>query len=714
MMRPRHFACLLALLLGGITLAPAAGNLVNVDLGDGGKACCLVLDGLGNVYVIGSVASASGTNVSVTKLDSANHVLSSFTFGGSLYDQPHAAALDPQGNLVIAGQTNSSDFPLVHALISQTEPNAPAGFVAKVNSSSGQILFSTRIGGLAAESFIRMGTVVNALAVDPAGNIYAAGSTNAADFPVSADAFQKSGAGGGSFGWRPFGFVLKLSPAGDRLFYSTLLGGTMANCFGGSHCIGRNNPSTTVNSIAVDRNGIATVGGATNAPDFPITAGAVQTVCRCQEYANNGFVTQLNAGGSGLLWSTFLGGTWYGFSQAPSGTNVINALAQDGAGNIVVAGITDADDFPTTPGVLQPSFASPSTLTSRPRDGFVSKLNPTGTALIFSTYLGGSDYDQINDVQIDALENLWVAGAFRRASFAQLSADGVRVLASQELTWEGQAIRTSGNIVVVLGVSGSVLQVPFDQVPELPNPLPPPLLPPGAVVNGASFAPGSNAVAPGTIVAIFGNNLTDGRSCLPPSCNPTFGSNGSLKTTMTGTQVTINGTLAPIFYSSPSQVGIEIPSELTGTSATVHVTVNGQASALQTIAIGPVSPGIFTFTSDGKGAGAFTHLDGSAVSAQNPAHAGELVILYATGLGQVTPSVPTGALPTGASATVAATTLTIDDITVIPDFAGLAGGFVGLNQVNVRLPANTRSASNIPVLLIIGGTASNPVTIAVQ
>ena len=267
---------------------------------------------------------------------------------------------------------------------------------------------------------------------------------------------------------------------------------------------------------------------------------------------------------------------------------------------------------------------------------------------------------------------------------------------------------------MVLGVSGSVLQVPFDQVPGLTNPLPPPLLPPGAVVNGASFAPGSNAVAPGTIVAIFGDNLTDGRSCLPPSCNPRFGSNGSLKTTMTGTQVTVNGTLAPIFYSLPTQVGIEIPSELTGASATVKVTVNGQASALETIAIEPVSPGIFTFTSDGKGAGAFTHLDGSPVTQQNPAHAGELVILYATGLGQVTPSVPTGALPTGASATVAATTLTIDDITVIPDFAGLAGCCVGLNQVNVRLPANTRSASNIPVLLIIGGTASNPVTIAVQ
>ena len=183
---------------------------------------------------------------------------------------------------------------------------------------------------------------------------------------------------------------------------------------------------------------------------------------------------------------------------------------------------------------------------------------------------------------------------------------------------------------------------------------------------------------------------------------------------MSGAQVTVNGIPVPIFYSSPNQLGVEIPTELTGASATVQVTVSGQASSPQPVAIAPLSPGIFTFTSDGKGPGAFTHVDGSPVNQQNPAHAGELVILYATGLGQVTPSVPTGALPGGASATVAATTLTIDSITVRPDFAGLAGCCVGLNQANVRLPANTRSAINIPVVLSIGGKASNPVTIAVQ
>jgi hypothetical protein len=97
---------------GGFALADAAVNLSYVDFGPGGSACCLVPDGLGNLYVIGSVAGASGTNISVTRLDAANHVTGSFTFGGGGSNQPKAAALDPQGNLVIAGQTDSSDFPL--------------------------------------------------------------------------------------------------------------------------------------------------------------------------------------------------------------------------------------------------------------------------------------------------------------------------------------------------------------------------------------------------------------------------------------------------------------------------------------------------------------------------------------------------------------------------------------------------------------------------
>ena len=238
---------------------------------------------------------------------------------------------------------------------------------------------------------------------------------------------------------------------------------------------------------------------------------------------------------------------------------------------------------------------------------------------------------------------------------------------------------------------------------------------PGGVVNNAGYNLVSPTVAPGAIAAIFGINLTDGTSCLPPSCNPTFGSNGKLNITMAGAQVAVNGIPAPIFYAAPGQLGIQIPFEVTGASSTVVASVAGQASTTPaTIAVAPVSPGIFTFTADGKGAGAVTHVNGSAVTTQNPAQRGELVILYATGLGQVAPGVPTGALPAGVSNTVSPVTLTIGGIRVVPDFAGLAGCCAGLNQINVRVPAGVSPSNAVPVVLSIGGQFSNAATIAVQ
>jgi uncharacterized protein (TIGR03437 family) len=232
----------------------------------------------------------------------------------------------------------------------------------------------------------------------------------------------------------------------------------------------------------------------------------------------------------------------------------------------------------------------------------------------------------------------------------------------------------------------------------------------GGVVDNASY---DSPIAPGSIAAVFGVSLTDGTSCLPPACNPTFG-NGRLGTTMAGAQVTVNGTPVPIFYAVSGQLGIQIPFEAAGASATVSVSVGGLASAPATITLAPVAPGIFTATADGKGAAATTHVDGSAVTIQNPAHPGELVILYATGLGQVAPAVATGALPAGVSNTVAPVTLTIGGINVVPDFAGLAGCCVGLNQINARVPAGVGSGNAVSVVLNIGGKTSNTATIAVQ
>jgi uncharacterized protein (TIGR03437 family) len=272
----------------------------------------------------------------------------------------------------------------------------------------------------------------------------------------------------------------------------------------------------------------------------------------------------------------------------------------------------------------------------------------------------------------------------------------------------GLAFDSSGNLYVADASNNLVLRVSGVGTPTTARP---PQINSGGIVNNASYNPGSS---PGAIAAIFGTNLTDGTSCLPPSCNPAFGSNGKLNTTMAGAQVTVNGTPVPIFYAAPLQLGIQIPFEVTGTSATAAVSVAGQASTSATITVAPFSPGIFTATADGKGAGAFTHVNGSAVTAQSPAQRGELVILYATGLGQVTPAVPTGALPAGISSTVSPVTLTVGGIGVIPEFAGLSGCCAGLNQINARIPSGVSPGNAVSVVLSIGGQSSNTATIAVQ
>jgi uncharacterized protein (TIGR03437 family) len=236
----------------------------------------------------------------------------------------------------------------------------------------------------------------------------------------------------------------------------------------------------------------------------------------------------------------------------------------------------------------------------------------------------------------------------------------------------------------------------------------------GGIVNNASYNLAGSAIAPGSIAAIFGTNLTDGTSCLQPACNPVFGSDRRLNTALAGSQVMVNGKPAPILYASPTQVGVQIPYEITGTSATIGVSVAGRASTPATVEISPAAPGIFAVSSDGKGAGAITHANGTPVTTQNPARPGEIVIIYATGLGQVAPSVPTGAVPSGTSNTVAPVSLSIGGISAIPDFAGVAGCCVGLNQINARIPNGISPGNAVPVIVTIGGKSSNTATIAVQ
>src|SRR5207253_2788201 len=265
--------------------------------------------------------------------------------------------------------------------------------------------------------------------------------------PVTLGAFQTAAAGGGD------AFVTKLNPTGSGLVYSTYLGGSRFDQGRG---------------IAVDAGGNAYVVGLTFSFDFPTTLGAFQTTNHSDQF--NVFVTKLNPTGSGLVYSTYLGGGEFDYGNDiavdssgsayvvgttfsgdfpttpgafegntgtgdafvtkfnPTGTSLVystrlggssedlaNAVAVDSSGNAYVTGSTPSTDFPTTPGAYQTSWAGGSG--PLPSDAFVTKLNPTGSGLVYSTYLGGSDNDGGTAIATDVLGNAYVAGTTSSTNF---------------------------------------------------------------------------------------------------------------------------------------------------------------------------------------------------------------------------------------------------------------------------------------------------------
>ncbi|MBI3934793.1 MAG: hypothetical protein HY316_08870 [Acidobacteria bacterium] len=241
-------------------------------------------------------------------------------------------------------------------------------------------------------------------------------------------------------------------------------------------------------------------------------------------------------------------------------------------------------------------------------------------------------------------------------------------------------------------------------------PLQPPAVSQGGVVNNASYSPSLAPVAPGSIAAVFGENLNDGSSVLFSS----YGPDGRLITSLAGATVLVNNFPAPLFYSTSGQLGIQIPFELTGLStATIRVTVGAQTSVSRTINLNSFAPGLFTNNQQGTGLAAVLHQDGvTPVTVENPAGRDEPVVFFATGLGPLTPALATGEASVG-NRTLTTPTVAIDGLFATVEFSGAAPGFVGLNQVNARIPTNARTGSDISVVLTIGGRQSNSVTIPV-
>jgi hypothetical protein len=371
-------------------------------LGGSGYASHIAVDNAGNAYVLGFTSStdfpttpgafqrvnnaAAGSNAVVTKFNSTGTTLLYSTYlggSGNPEDDAFGLAVDSSGNAYIAGSTKSTDFPTTPGAFQRVN-NAGAGgnsaFVTKLNSTGTALLYSTYLGGT-------LGGSAHSIAIDSGGNAYVTGGTISVDFPTTSGAFQRVNNGGGGSG---NAYVTKLNSTGTALVYSTYLGGSLG-------------AGTT--GIAIDSGGNAYVTGYTTDRNFPTTPGAFQRSNHVQGMYPTTFVAKLDSTGSALVYSTYLGGSEY---------NEAFGIAVDSSGNAYVAGYTSAADFPTTPGAFQgvnnalPSYYS---------NVFVTKFNSTGTALLYSTYLGGGNEDVANSLAVDSSGNAYVAGVARSTDF---------------------------------------------------------------------------------------------------------------------------------------------------------------------------------------------------------------------------------------------------------------------------------------------------------
>jgi len=355
---------------------------------DEGEA--IAFDTNGNAYVTGETASTNfpgfsstnklvgSTDVFVTKIaaDGSSLVYSTYV-GGTLNQSGNGIAVDSSGDAYVAGFTASTNFPITTGAFQTKLGSGAVGNVCVFElGSSGALVYSTYLGGTGEDTGL-------GIALDSTNSAYVVGKTSSTDFPTQSP-IQASLNGTSN------GFVTKLNASGTApLVYSTYLGGGTGDFVG---------------AVALDSSANAYVTGATASSSFPTTTGAFQTKCGTDGTCNGGlfdaFVTVIKADGSGYVYSTFLGG---------SSDDAGDGIAVDSSGSAYVTGLTASSDFPVA-SALQGTYGGNS-------DAFVTKLNPAGSALVYSTYLGGAQYDLGASIALDGGNNAYVTGQTASSAF---------------------------------------------------------------------------------------------------------------------------------------------------------------------------------------------------------------------------------------------------------------------------------------------------------
>jgi len=645
--------------------------------------------------------------------------------------EAQAMALDSDGTAYFIGRAT-----IAYPHTNRYGTWSPGGRV-----QDGTVVVKTDNRGILVWSSVLWNSRGHAIAVDAAKNVYVTGDADGASFPTTTGAFRRS------LPWVS-AFVVKLNPSGI-LQYSTLVGSDTGFSSG--------------RAIAVDRSGYAYVAGSASYGVFPTTPGAFQRTPRPEQdlYVEDGFVTKLNTDGSGLLFSTLLGG---------SGPDRILKLTIDSAGSIYVFGDSSSADYPVTAG----AYRSKGIL-------FVTKLNSTASALTFSTFVGDEFFYGWN-LAIDASSSVYVAGSTypllpSRGVVRKLHQDGTglvyeRVIPSNlNTSIVGLAVDAVGNVLVAGHTSASDIPIPQPCfLPSLDGAASSSdflmrLDPSGRIVDGgypslsgpswsmraidldsagnvyvikesflAKLAPGARASAPlrlrcighgatltksplaaGEVVSLFGEGIGPDQ----PAHLETDAS-GKVTTALGGTQVFFDGLAAPLLYAQARQINAVVPWEITNRkTARICVVYRGESTNCITAPVAELSPGIFRLS--GTRAAVLNH-DGSANSPGRPAVPGTVISLFVTGSGPSIPPQTNGEITYAPlPRAIRPVQIRFRIITGFMRWSNVAGEVLfhgpapnlvsGVTQINVRLPGSNATGD---LTLRMESSAGEAVTDSVQ
>jgi uncharacterized protein (TIGR03437 family) len=590
----------------------------------------VLADASGNTYVAGSrtfnlspdpLRPDLATEAIVAKIDGNGKTVLFANIGGKGNDAANAVAVDPAGNIYLAGSTTSPNFPVRNALYTTAMP----GFVVKYNATATDVLWATyfpeRVTALAADAtgvYVTGTAMTGALQATPG-------------LPAAIGGFRNYAA-----------YLTKIAAAGDRIVYSTGISGSEKPCGCCSSCFTSIRGAWSV-GVGLDAAGNAYFGGNSDVTDLPTTDNALL------KKGAGAWVAKVNAAGTSLGYLTYL--TADGITSSPNfiPATGIAGLAVDASGRVFVAGSSFEPYLPVAP--LGPI---------PPLDVFAACLNPAGNAFVWSKYLGGASRDESTAAALDPAGNFWVAGTTRSYEFPNengwstgddfivaFNPTGALTYSGRYPTGTVQRLAVDAAKLLHIGEPGGVLSA------IAPDPHP--------ATRPWFVGPNGGQIAPSEVISIYGPHIG-------------------------GLPITIDGLSPQILYTSDGQVNLIVPASVAaGTKAAIRIGSGPEFAAT----VVPTMPQIF---------GALNQ-DGTVNSPEHPAPVGSVMSVWVTGFGAVTDPASVFAGVIGTANNQSTQWL----------YSGQAPGLpAGVGQINFVVP------DTWGIVLVAGGRASEPFPIYIS